>query len=231
MEPVTAFANTIDELARRVKNVLTDTVSQRAAATKALVSSPPPGRLLVLRRFARLMVAAAFGSAHAVPAILRRPKTFPRSTDYSRESMSRRDWLILLLAYQGRGAGPGLDPVRVQKGMFLTSQEATLPADQKYEFRAHHYGPYSDDLKWDLNSLVREGVVAEIPVPGYTWSRYELTGAGLERARQLLDIAPIEAQHQLFGIKQRITGVSFNDLLRDVYAKYPDYATNSIFSG
>jgi hypothetical protein len=32
LEAVTAFAKTIDELARRVETVLTDTVSQRAAA-------------------------------------------------------------------------------------------------------------------------------------------------------------------------------------------------------
>jgi hypothetical protein len=38
----------------------------------------------------------------------------------------------------------GLDPVRLQKGMFLFGLEAAgVPDAQKYSFRPFHYGPMS----------------------------------------------------------------------------------------
>jgi hypothetical protein len=46
--------------------------------------------------------------------------------------MRPRDWLLLLLAL--RQAEEPLDPVRLQKGMFLLAQEGGLPPSDRYEF-------------------------------------------------------------------------------------------------
>jgi uncharacterized protein YwgA len=142
--------------------------------------------------------------------------------------MSRRDWLLLFLGFKGAD-GAALDPVRVQKGMFLFANEAGAPPAERYEFEPYNYGPYSFDLRSDLGQLVREGLATAEPVPGYTWSRYKLTGDGMAKAKDLRDKAPRKFARKLFEIKQSVTSQSFNALLRDVYDRYPEFAANSIF--
>lgn len=135
---------------------------------------------------------------------------------------------MLLLGFKGAD-GPALDPVRIQKGMFLFAQESGAPAEELYEFEPYNYGPYSFDLRDDLNRLVSEGLVESEPVPGYTWGRYKLTAEGMGRARETRDGAHRDFAHRVFNTKQRVTGKSFNVLLREVYDEYPEFATNSIF--
>ena len=145
--------------------------------------------------------------------------------------MDRRDWLLLLLALKGAHGTPALDPVRIQKGMFLLGQEGELSPEQTYDFEPLHYGPYSRQLRRDTESLVNNGLLKKEAVPGYTWSMYRLTPTGLERAQQLLQEAPRPQVELAYRIKQEITGVPFSELLKGVYDKYPDYAVNSVFSG
>ena len=145
--------------------------------------------------------------------------------------MDRQDWLLLLLAFKSGQGSPKLDPVRIQKGMFLMAEEGGLPADEKYTFEPLHYGPYSRQVRRDVDKLVGSGLVEQIQVPGYTWSEYRPTPQGLDRARAALGDAPTAQVHRLFEIKSRITGVSFAELLRAVYKKYPKYAEKSVFIG
>jgi len=143
--------------------------------------------------------------------------------------MDQHDWLILLLGFKGEAESPALDPVRVQKGMFLLAQEGDLPTRERYDFEPYNWGPYSRQVRRDLDRLVADGYVQTRDVPGYSWKRYGLTAAGVDYARSLLEVAPKEAAHKVAEIKRRVTGVSFNRLLADVYAGYPDYAVNSLF--
>jgi uncharacterized protein len=144
--------------------------------------------------------------------------------------MTRSDWLLVYFAL--KGAPSGLDPVRIQKGMFLLSQEGGLPAEQTYDFRAYHYGPMSSAVYNDLEYLEATGLIEGTPVPGYSWQRYKATTRGVEEARTLLhEQADSAAAHKLYEIKQDVASKNFNDLLRDVYARYPAYATQSVFTG
>jgi uncharacterized protein YwgA len=143
--------------------------------------------------------------------------------------MDPRDSLLLMLGFKGAGPTPGLDPVRVQKGMFLVAQEAGLPADGTYDFEPYNWGPYSKQLRADLNRLVAEGLATARDVPGYSWKRYALTAEGAERAREVLNEAPKEITRAIAATKRRVTGVSFNELLDDVYTAYPKYAEKSLF--
>jgi uncharacterized protein YwgA len=144
--------------------------------------------------------------------------------------MTRRDWLMLFIAFEG--APRGLDPVRLQKGMFLFRQESDVPADQKYEFRPYNYGPMSRGIYDDLDRLVSDGLAETTPVEGQSWSRYRSTERGVERARKLLDEAMAEhprAARYLFDTKQSVASMTFDGLLEDVYERYPEYATRSLF--
>jgi len=144
--------------------------------------------------------------------------------------MDRRDWLTLLL---GVGDASPLDPVRIQKGMFLLSKEGGLDEAEVYAFRAYDYGPFSSQIYQDLDELVEAGLVAYEPVPGYTWNRYRLTAAGLADAQTLvdqLDPGRRGSARFIIELKKDVLSQSFNGLLRHVYDRYPDYAENSIFS-
>jgi uncharacterized protein YwgA len=144
--------------------------------------------------------------------------------------MTRRDWLLLYVAL--KGAPQGLDPVRIQKGMFLFAHEADVPEEERYDFGPYMYGPMSSQVYTDIERLEAEGLIRGEPVPGYTWKRYTATPPGIDVARNLLaEDAHAAASRKLFEIKQDVASKTFNALLKDVYARYPNYATRSVFTG
>lgn len=143
--------------------------------------------------------------------------------------LTRRDWLLLYIAL--KGAPEGLDPVKIQKGLFLMAMEGGLPENERYSFSPYLYGPMSSAIYQDVEHLESNGLIRGEPVPGYTWKRYTPTPAGVDVARGLLEKADARAARKLFEIKQQVAGQSFPTLLRDVYARYPEYATRSVFSG
>jgi uncharacterized protein YwgA len=144
--------------------------------------------------------------------------------------MTPQDWLTLLIAFEG--APEGLDPVRIQKGMFLFAQETDVPLAQKYDFRPYNYGPMSRRIYDDLDTLVAGGLVEQVPVRGQSWTLYRATPAGVARGNALVTQANAvhpEAVAHLFATKAAVASVSFEELLTDVYDRYPDMATKSVF--
>lgn len=143
--------------------------------------------------------------------------------------VNRRSWLLLLIAAPPEG--PGLDPVRLQKGAFLLAREAGLDPDEAYNFVPYNYGPMSRDVYSDVDRLVAEGLVQREPVSGYSWERHRATAAGREAAHRLLARAEISspAIEELRRIKLRVTRATFATLLADIYKRYPAYAARSAF--
>jgi hypothetical protein len=146
--------------------------------------------------------------------------------------MRRRDWLLLLLALDG--APDGLDPVRLQKGMFLLAQEGGIPQRERYWFVPYNYGPMSSRLYGDVDALVRAGLAERARVPGYAWTRVRVTDAGRREAATLAARArrepgSAEALRRLAGIKARIVALGFGELLESIYARYPWVAVRSVF--
>lgn len=145
--------------------------------------------------------------------------------------MTRRDWLLLFVAYEG--APDGLDPVRMQKGMFLFAMEADLPASQKYRFKPYDYGPMSATVYSDLDRLVDDGYLIRRPQPNKSWARYKPGPKALAAGHRLLGEIEKEGRlpeaHRLYQIKQSVSSVGFSELLETVYERYPDYAVRSVF--
>ena len=144
--------------------------------------------------------------------------------------MTRRDWLLALCAY--RGAPAGLDPVRLQKGMFLLARTGQVPAVQQYRFKPYDYGPMSPTIYRDLDALVDEGLLVREEVPGKQWCRYAATDRGRSLAERRLGQLPENAKptaRRLYEIKQRVATASFSELLESVYREHPDMAVNSVF--
>ena len=145
--------------------------------------------------------------------------------------MKRRDWLLLFAAYEG--APDGLDPIRFQKGLFLFARRAQVPERSKYVFKPYDYGPMSTGIYNDLDRLVDEGLLEPVPVPGKSWLRYKPTEVTFSKGKQILKQAEDEkladAAQELFGIKQDVSSVGFDEILEPVYAEHPEFAVNSIF--
>lgn len=141
--------------------------------------------------------------------------------------MTRRDWLLLLFAL--KGAPQGLDPVRIQKCMFLFAQEGGVDPGESYSFRPYHYGPMSPEIYGDLEHLESAGLINGESVPGYSWKRYRATRAGIEAAREFRNQADTKAIKKLHQIKVGLSQKTFSTLLRDIYSEYPEYATRSVF--
>lgn len=143
--------------------------------------------------------------------------------------MRARDWLLLLVSEAAPG---GLDPVRLQKGMFLLAEEAALPRGERYRFVPYNYGPMSRGLYRGLRDLVRAGLVERRSAPGVPWGRYSVTAAGAARAGELetaLGPRALERLARLREIRARIAGQTFGELLTDVYDRYPEYSGRTVF--
>lgn len=144
------------------------------------------------------------------------------------EVVERTDWLLLFLSRDSLGVdGPAeVDPIRIQKGMFLLSQRG--PARDLYAFRPYNWGPFSPAIYGDLDYLVGEGLVEIEAVPGQTWKRYRTTQKGESKTSKLIDRVDASAVDWLGRARRYVTSRSFSQLLREIYARYPKYATESL---
>jgi uncharacterized protein YwgA len=142
--------------------------------------------------------------------------------------MQAQDRLLLFVALDG--APRGLDPVRLQKGMFLDAYEPDAPKLGTYSFVPYNYGPMSAQIYTDLDDLVRVGMIEAVAVKGQSWSRYVATDKGLQAGKRLLgsQISPRDAQ-RLYRIKKEVASKTFKALLEDVYDRYPEFAEKSVF--
>lgn len=146
--------------------------------------------------------------------------------------MTKKDWLLLFvgLPVPGQPEIPALDPVRVMKGMFLVGQQVSLPAGQAYDFIPYLYGPCSFAIYSDLDELVAAGVVAAERPSGRAWNLYTPTPQGRQEAERLEGEVRPKVLSAVREIKQYVTSTPFRRLLREIYDRYPSYATESLLT-
>ena len=138
---------------------------------------------------------------------------------------------FLSIPVKDRGVVP-LDPVRIQKGMFIFAKETPTslwPAAERYDFRPYQYGPCSFDIYSDLDFLVENGLAVANQAPGKSWAYYQPTTMALPYANAYLQQMNKGLSDFLVAIKGFVVGADFDNLLRAVYAKYPEFAVNSVF--
>lgn len=134
--------------------------------------------------------------------------------------MEKHDWLLLAI---GNGV---IEPVQVQKLMFMFAQETGVPADEAYEFVPYNWGPCSFEIYSDMDDLINTGVV-ERYTTNRGWSRYGLTDEGRAKVERLRDSADTTSLNELDQWREWVTDKSFRSLLNEVYRKYPQYAIAS----
>ena len=140
--------------------------------------------------------------------------------------MNRQNWTLIATKF----AGPaGLTPVQLQKALFLLGKEmpTAVPADH-YRFVPHNFGPFSKDIYSDAESLSSEGLVA-ISERG-KYPEYVCTSAG-KMAAEMVEVGfDPDALEYLKRVVEWVQGQTFSSLVRSIYAKYPEYRVNSVFS-
>jgi len=147
-------------------------------------------------------------------------------------AMERHDWLLALLLAPGVSEEPNepMSRLRIMKALFLLGQENEEPLPEFYEFEPYLYGPISFDVYRDLRQLQLQGLVLEQRAIGRTWDYYRLTPAGEKAARPVVEEEISLVTHQkLCEIKSQVNSLGFISLLRYVYTKYPEFATESVF--
>lgn len=122
---------------------------------------------------------------------------------------------------------------RMQKLVFLIQEEfddtSALPGE--YNYIPYDYGPFAKKLYADLDYLKDRGFIKEATKTiedGKVQYNYRLTPEGREhleqqpghKVDQILDLAE--------PIKREFNQQSLPQLLDYVYAKYPEYAENSV---
>jgi uncharacterized protein YwgA len=146
-----------------------------------------------------------------------------------------RRWALPLLLCSRQAAASGgvhpLDRIRMQKAVFLLTRRGASAWRDLYPYKPYDWGPYSRELVDDLDLLTRQGFVRVSQATGSKYGPYVLT----EQGQAVVDAAWAHLQNEeqafLTEVRAYVTSKDFNGLLREVYAEYPEYATESIWSG
>lgn len=140
-----------------------------------------------------------------------------------------KDLLLTLLFFAERVDGR----TQVQKLAFLTQKETEL--GESYSFAPWKFGPFSKEVWEDLDLLVSEGIVIEIPQGGKDKTvgyMYALTKDGTrlvtDRILSQLDDSMLV---QIKKIIESYSQMNLSELLTYVYEKYPEYTEKSQWSG
>jgi hypothetical protein len=135
-----------------------------------------------------------------------------------------RDDLLLLMAKGAEGGSYPFDAIRAMKSAFIVSQTGVPEWRDLYDFRPYDYGPFDPSVYNSRDVLVAAGL---LEVRSGRYPSYRLTEAGQTRA------ANLEAKVGSRATWLREVGLwassrSFAQLLREVYEKFPDFATRSV---
>lgn len=140
-------------------------------------------------------------------------------------AVANKDWLLSAIASADRG---GLSPIQIQKIMFLMRMEARKHVSSNfYKFEPYNYGPFNSTIYRDVEDLVARGLVRQESAGNY--SKVIITDSGAAEAKRVKASLPDEGRKYLKSVVKWVSGVSFTQLLKSIYAKYPDYAVNSVF--
>jgi uncharacterized protein YwgA len=128
--------------------------------------------------------------------------------------------------------GEGFSPLQLQKSLFLVGQCGLpeLPSDF-YKFVPYNYGPFNPSIYSDADSLAEEGLLEYINVPGQRWSKYAATSTGLARAEETTGNISSEFRNYIKEVVDWVLSLTFSELLRAIYTKYPQFRSNSVFQG
>jgi len=142
--------------------------------------------------------------------------------------VTRKDWTLLAIRAARRG---GLSPVQLQKTLFLLGKEIPEQVGtQFYNFKPYNYGPFDQAVYADADRLSAEGYVDIVQRSGESWKTYTITRDGEIKA-SYLDLEAGEVRSYVDQLVEWVQQQNFQQLVRAIYAKYPEMRANSVFQG
>jgi uncharacterized protein len=147
--------------------------------------------------------------------------------------LDRRELALVIMSELAGSPGERylLDRIRVQKAVFLLVKRGSPSWRNLYSYKPYDWGPYSSQLAADMDMLVSEDSLEVEAAPGSRYGRYRTTAVGEAQAfRSWERLDPSETAF-IRSVRAYVTQKSFTQLLREVYAEYPSYATASRFTG
>jgi len=143
--------------------------------------------------------------------------------------MSRKSWLLAALAVAEE---QWVTPVQLQKALFLLGKKRPSEVGTDfYVFAPYHYGPFCLDIYNDINDMIKIGLVETQRAVRGNWKEYRATAEGRKEAATIRAALPAEAVSYLARLISWAASLSFSDLVRKIYAAFPEYRENSIFFG
>lgn len=134
-------------------------------------------------------------------------------------------WILMFLFVSGNSRMKYNEPVigktRLVKELFLLRETQKLK--EIYTFEPDKYGPCSNEIIFDLDILIKEGMIQEHPHPYGT--QYSLTSKGCEEAKKFTDD---KIKSKIENIKKNYNDVPLNELLVYVYSSFPKYTIKSL---
>jgi hypothetical protein len=143
--------------------------------------------------------------------------------------LSPRERLLLLFL---SAADEPLDPVRIQKGLFILAQKTPdewLPGEDRYVFEPYNYGPFSKQIYSDLHTLRMAGYLKTDESWNRSWVFHSVTEEGRNRANVEAQTLDPRLVAYVASIRQFVAEKSFRELLDAVYTEFPEYAIKSVF--
>ncbi len=140
--------------------------------------------------------------------------------------MKRLDLLLKIIA---AADGEKVTPAQLQKVAFLVGMEFPqgVPSDY-YEFQKYDYGPFSADVYRDAEQLEREGKIMISVHQRGGWREYAVTVRG---SRTDLKDIPKDVSSYITDTVRWARELSFPQLVREIYLRFPAYRENSVFQG
>lgn len=147
--------------------------------------------------------------------------------------MDGRDLTLTMMSQLASAPGEQypLDRIRIQKAIFLLTRRGSPGWRGLYPYRPYNWGPYSSQLTFDIGELVGQGLLEVEDVPASRYDQYRTTAAGDAHAREIWAALTDPERAFIRSVRAYVTHMSFTQLLREVYAAYPEFATASQFSG
>jgi len=144
-------------------------------------------------------------------------------------NITRSQLLLLLITSKQAGIRDGtqpLDRLRMQKAVFFLTLRGPGRWRDLYLYQPYDWGPYSSRLTSDIKALSEVGLLRQ---GEGRYGRHHLTAEGQTLADAAWPRLSESEQRFFISVRSYVTSRSFADLLREVYAAYPEFATESRF--
>lgn len=140
------------------------------------------------------------------------------------------DWKRSQVVLAGMAAGgmkAQFNPVQIQKLFFIFDRVIPDKINgPHFAFAPYHFGPFDKAVYDELYALRRTGKVDIDHARRY--QRYSLTETGFALGEKALMVCPPSIARYFRDVAQWIQSLTFQELLKAIYARFPEMAQNSL---